>query len=104
MDDGRDRVRSEHGIEGTSIANVAFDEAHPALVNVGDAADTLDNRAAAVRKVVGYDHLVAGRKQLDAGVRADGARAAGDQDGLLHALAHTTKLPQTRENSAGCHS
>ena len=49
VDDGRDPVRSEHGIDRAGITNIAFDEGHPAP---GDAGDALEHRAAAVLQVV----------------------------------------------------
>ena len=76
-----DRVPCEEHLERTAVAHVRLDKDHPPA---GDALDAAHHARAAVGKVVQNHNLAAGGQQLNAGVRADVARAARYENRFIH--------------------
>ncbi len=84
VDHRDDRVRREDTFERGRVAHVGLDEDRR---GPRDALDAPDRFALAVDEVVDDDRHEAGGQQFDAGVRADVAGAAGDEDVRGHARA-----------------
>ena len=80
--DRLDALGGEEGIECRGVAHIGLDE--PRL-SAGDAADATQGFGAAVAEVVQHQRRIAGFDERDAGMHADIAAAAGDQDDGLHA-------------------
>ena len=77
MDHGSDRVLGEHAVEQGGIADVALDEGRAAAAQRLEA---VEHARVAVVEVVDDDEVVARLGERHAGVRADEAGAAGDED------------------------
>ena len=106
-------VLVEDALKGLAVENAGLVEAQPvvrrALVGAGDGAHAVERHLARVAQVVDHHHGVPAVQELDAGVAADEAGAAGDQHadvgGLLgerlvsheEILSRTAALPHSIE-------
>lgn len=78
MDDGLDGVFGKNAAQQFAVADVALIKGGGVAGDFGDAADNLGR---GVAKVVDNHGGVPGLDELDHGVRADKAGAAGNEDG-----------------------
>ena len=87
MNDGVDVVLGEHALACFAIEDGSLDELQLVGVGTGKFANAVDRSNAGIGKVVKDNDVVVLLKQLDAGVAADEAGTAGNQDGLGVVLA-----------------
>jgi hypothetical protein len=79
VDHGVDVVVPEHGIQCFPVADVGLDEGE---IHARQFAHPDEGFGAAVAQVVQHDDVIAGVEEFHAGVGADVAGAAGDEDGF----------------------
>ena len=79
VDDGIDLVFAEDIAQRAAIADI---DLRKTRCTTADASDTFEYGRLAVGKIVDDDKIVSGVEQFDAGVGADIASAAGNENGL----------------------
>ena len=87
VDDGVDAVLGEGALARLAVQDGGLHELQLIGGSAGELADAVDRYQAGIGQVVQDNHVVALLEQLDAGVAADEARTAGNQDGLCAVLA-----------------
>ena len=79
MNDSVEGAARQKGLSGAAVGQVNL---HPLGTDARDGLDSVEDFSASIVEVVGEDYAVAAGNEVDGGVRADVAKASGDEDGL----------------------